>query len=257
MERTDTHIQHGRLRGVAGFSLIELLIGLAISSILALSLWSLASTQERTYGSQDSATEMQQNLRVALQCLTRDIMGAGLGPQSSTINGQDASAWYNAANNWNPFNITATSIDIIGCGQTPATLNAQAASGTNTLTLAAGEGAGFTASQNISIEGVENAVVTSVNGDTLTLDGNLSADPPVGGDRLSPAVGHLFGGGRRPQHGSARRQRGPGGRLQYHGNGDHRERRRSEGAHREPHGFDEQRHRACCLDGDGYGLPAE
>jgi prepilin-type N-terminal cleavage/methylation domain-containing protein len=179
MERTNTHIQHDRLGGVAGFSLIEILIGLAISSILALSLWSLASTQETTYGSQDSAVEMQQNLRVALQDLTRDIMSAGLGPRSSTINGQDASAWYNAANNWNPFNITATSIDIIGCGQTPATLNAQAASGTNTLTLAAGEGAGFTASQNISIEGVENAVVTSISGDTLTLSGTLSLTHPA------------------------------------------------------------------------------
>ena len=179
MERTNTHIQHGRLRGVAGFTLVELLIGLAISSILALSLWSLASTQERTYGSQDSATEMQQNLRVALQSLTRDIMSAGLGPQSSTINGQDASAWYNAANNWNAFNITATSIDIIGCGQTPATLSAQAASGTNTLALAAGQGAGFTASQNINIEGTENAVVTSVSGDTLTLTGNLGLTHPA------------------------------------------------------------------------------
>jgi prepilin-type N-terminal cleavage/methylation domain-containing protein len=180
MERTDTHIQHGRLRGVAGFTLVELLIGLAISSILALSLWSLASTQERTYGSQDNATEMQQNLRVALQSLTRDIMAAGLGPQSSTINGQDASAWYNATNNWNAFNITATSIDIIGCGQTPATLISQAASGTNTLALAAGEGAGFTASQNISIEGAENAVVTSVSGDTLTLSENLGLTHPPG-----------------------------------------------------------------------------
>jgi prepilin-type N-terminal cleavage/methylation domain-containing protein len=179
MERTDTHIQHGRLRGVAGFSLIELLIVLAVSGILALSLWSLAATQERTYGSQDSASEMQQNLRIALQDLTRDIMSAGLGPQSSTISGQDASAWYNAANNWNPFNITATSIDIIGCGQTPATLNAQAASGTNTLTLATGGGAGFKAPQNISIAGVENAVVTSISGDTLTLTANLVLTHPA------------------------------------------------------------------------------
>ncbi len=178
MERTDSHIQHGRLRGVAGFSLIELLIALAISGILALSLWSLASTQERTYGSQDSAVEMQQNLRVALLGLTRDIMSAGLGPQSSTINGQDASAWYNAANNWNPFNITAASVDIIGCGQTVATLNGQAASGSNTLTLAAGQGAGFRASQDISIAGVENAVVQSISGDTLTLAGNLVLTHP-------------------------------------------------------------------------------
>jgi prepilin-type N-terminal cleavage/methylation domain-containing protein len=179
MERTDTHVQHGRLRGVAGFSLIELLIALAIGSILALSLWSLASTQEKTYGSQDSATEMQQNLRVALQSLTRDITAAGLGPQSSTINGQYAGAWYNAANNWNAFNITATSIDIIGCGQTSSTLSSQAASGTNTLVLTAGEGAGFTASQNINIEGTENAVVASVGGDTLTLTGNLGLTHPA------------------------------------------------------------------------------
>ncbi len=179
MERTDTHIQHGRLRGVAGFSLIELLIALAVSSILALSLWSLAATQQRTYGSQDSASEMQQNLRAALQDLTRDIMAAGLGPQSSTISGQDASAWYNAANSWNPFNITATSVDIIGCGQTPATLNAQAASGTNTLTLATGGGASFNASQNINIAGVENAVVASISGDTLTLSANLSLTHPA------------------------------------------------------------------------------
>ena len=247
MERTDTHIQHGRFRGVAGFSLIELLIVLAVSSILALSLWSFAATQERTYGSQDNASEMQQNLRVALQGLTRDIMSAGLGPQSSTIGGQDASAWYNAANGWNPFNITAASIDIIGCGQTPAMLNAQAASGSNTLTLAAGGGASFRASQNISIAGVENAVVLSINGRYAYPHREPEPDPSGPGDRLSPAVGHLFGGGRRPQHGSARRQRGPGGRLKYHGNGDHRERNRSEGAHREPHGFDGQRCRACHL----------
>ncbi len=180
MERTDTHIQHSRLRGLAGFSLIELLIGLAISSILALGLWSLASTQERTYGSQDSATEMQQNLRVALQRLTRDIMAAGLGPQSSTINGQNAGAWYNAANNWNAFNIAANSIDIIGSSQTPATLTAQAASGTNTLALAAGQGASFTAGQNISIEGAENAVVNTANGDNLTLTANLGLTHPSG-----------------------------------------------------------------------------
>ncbi len=179
MERTDTHIQHRRLRGVAGFSLIELLIVLAVSSILALSLWSLASTQERTYGSQDSASETQQNLRVALQNLTRDIMSAGLGPKSSTISGQDASAWYNAANAWNPFSITATSVDIIGCGQAPANLSVQAVGGTNTLTLTAGGGAGFAASQNISIAGVENAVVQSVAGDVLTLSANISLTHPA------------------------------------------------------------------------------
>jgi hypothetical protein len=106
-------------------------------------------------------------------------MAAGLGPQSSTINGQDASAWYNAGNNWKPYNITAASIDIIGCAQTLATLSAQAASGANTLSLAAGQGANFSAAQNISIAGVENAVVQSVAGDVLTLTANLTLTHPA------------------------------------------------------------------------------
>ena len=257
MERTDTHIQHDPLRGVAGFTLVELLIGLAISSILALSLWSLASTQERTYGSQDSATEMQQNLRIAMQSLTRDIMAQALGPQSSTINGQNAGAWYNAANSWNAFNITATSIDIIGCGQTPATLSAQAASGTNTLALAAGEGAGFTASQNISIEGAENAVVTSVSGDTLTLSGNLSLTHPSGAS-VYPLrwVTYSVTGGvlNADQHNGSGPQAVASDitAMAITANAT------------DPKaltvsltGSTRQRHGASCLDGDGYGLPAE
>jgi prepilin-type N-terminal cleavage/methylation domain-containing protein len=178
MEKPDIIVQHGPLRGVAGFGLIELLIVLAISSILALGMWSLASTQERTYKAQDSGVEMQQNLRVVLQRLTKDIMAAGLGPQSSTINGQNANAWYNAANSWSPFNITATSIDIVGASQAPSTLSAEVASGTNTLPLAAGEGANFSAGQTINIAGVESATVTAVNGDTLTLSANLTLTHP-------------------------------------------------------------------------------
>jgi type IV pilus assembly protein PilW len=177
MERTDTIIQHGRLRGVAGFGLLELLVALAISSILALSLWSLASTQERTYGTQDSGVEMQQNLRVALQRLSKDIMSAGLAPQSTTISGQDVSSWYNSANGWNPLRFTTTTLNIIGTAP-PVTLSAAAAAGTNTLSVAAG--ASFSANQTINIAGVETAVVTAVAGNTLTLSANLTLTHPLG-----------------------------------------------------------------------------
>jgi prepilin-type N-terminal cleavage/methylation domain-containing protein len=179
MERKHAQLQHRRFGGLGGFSLVELLVAIAISSILAIAFWTLAATQDSTYKAQDSTGEMQQNLRVAVQMLSGSIIGAGLGPQVSTINGQNAGAWYNAANGWVPYRITATSIDIIGCGQVPASLSAQAAAGTNVLALQAGQGANFTVGQDISVEGMESAVVSAVAGDNLTLSAALALTHPL------------------------------------------------------------------------------
>ena len=179
MERTDAHFQHRRFGGLKGFSLVELLVALGIASFMAIGLWTLASTQKTTYTTQDSAAEMQQNLRVALQMLTASIMGAGLGPEWSTISGADASAWYNAANNWVPTRIAATSIDLIGCNQAPGSLSAAALVGTNVLALQAGQGANFKAGQDVNVGGTENAVVNAVAVDNLNLKANLALTHPA------------------------------------------------------------------------------
>jgi prepilin-type N-terminal cleavage/methylation domain-containing protein len=183
MDRKKRQLQHNCLRSIRGFTLIELLIGLALSCLIAVVLFELLSSQNRTYSIQDDISEMQQNLRVAVERISRDVMSAGLGkPSWSTINGVDASSWYNTTNAYTPYTITSSggnnTIDIIGCIETTVSrLSADAAAGSVTITLSAGEGGNFntTTKQEINIGAVENAKVTGVAGDTLTIDTNPSS----------------------------------------------------------------------------------
>jgi prepilin-type N-terminal cleavage/methylation domain-containing protein len=198
MERTSTQFQHCHFRAVGGFTLIELLVGLAITGILVIALWTLMETQNRTYGFQDSSGEMQQNLRVAVERLSRDLMRAGRGPQWSNINGNDLSAWYNAVNNWIPYRIsttvdpvtgvtTAVTVDVIGCiDGTAGSLSAQANSGDTTITLQAGEADSFNneTRREISIGGVENARVRNVDGNQLSVSTNPDPDPLLAAQAL-------------------------------------------------------------------------
>jgi prepilin-type N-terminal cleavage/methylation domain-containing protein len=186
--RKKHQFHHHSLPGLGGFTLIELLIGIALSSILVVVLYELLTTQNRTYSLQDDAAEMQQNLRVAVEKISRDLMSTGFGkPAWSSINQADASAWYNSAAGWVPYQITTVgsnnAIDIVGCFEsTVSHLNANAAVGATTLVLQAGEGANFnsTTRQDINMGSVENAKVTNVAGDTLTINHALVNFEPVG-----------------------------------------------------------------------------
>jgi type IV pilus assembly protein PilW len=62
-----------------GFTIVELLIGIALSSLLALAIINLFSSQQRTYSVQDQVAEAQQTARNAIDLLTREIRSAGNG----------------------------------------------------------------------------------------------------------------------------------------------------------------------------------
>jgi len=65
-------------RGVqAGFSLVEILVVLAMMGLVTMAVYSLYQTTQRTATTQDNVVELQQNLRVALDRLERDIRMAG------------------------------------------------------------------------------------------------------------------------------------------------------------------------------------
>ncbi len=166
---------HDRNRAVKGFTLIELLVGVVLSSLIALALYNLLTSQNRTYTLQDDASEMQQNLRIASEKMSRDLTMAGFGkpsrlgtstwPQLNGISGLDFSIRVTGGN----------TLDIVGCldpaeGQTVSALSA----GGTTITLRSGEGASFntTTKSDISIGGKENAKVVAVSGDQLTIDTN-------------------------------------------------------------------------------------
>jgi type IV pilus assembly protein PilW len=166
---------HDHNRAVKGFTLIELLIGVALSSIVVLALYNLLTSQNRVYALQDDVSEMQQNIRVATEKISRDLTMAGFGkpsrlgtstwPQLNGISGLDFSIRVTGGN----------TLDIVGCLDPADGHNVGALSvGATTITLQSGEGASFntTTKSDISIGGKENAKVVSVAGDTLTIDTN-------------------------------------------------------------------------------------
>ena len=66
-----------------GFTLIELVIGLAISLILMGVAVSIFNVQRKSYSLQEQVTEMQQNVRAAMDMMVREIRMAGYDPTES------------------------------------------------------------------------------------------------------------------------------------------------------------------------------
>ena len=66
-----------------GFSLIEVVVAMAISSIIITAVYEFFNSQQRSYLAQDQVTEMQQNLRAGLSLMTREIRSAGFNPNQT------------------------------------------------------------------------------------------------------------------------------------------------------------------------------
>ena len=70
-----------------GFSLIELLAGILISAVLLAGLYSVLFSQQQAFSAQEQIAEMNQNIRGALDLMTREIRLAGYKTSTSTFNG--------------------------------------------------------------------------------------------------------------------------------------------------------------------------
>lgn len=66
-----------------GFTLIEVVIGLAISLILMGVAVSIFNVQRKSYSMQEQVTEMQQNVRATMDMMVREIRMAGYDPTES------------------------------------------------------------------------------------------------------------------------------------------------------------------------------
>ena len=78
-------LQHPRDRQnqQQGFSLVELLVAMAMAGIVMAAIYSTYKSQQDTYVAQEQVAEMQQNLRASLYQMGRDIRMAGFNPQRS------------------------------------------------------------------------------------------------------------------------------------------------------------------------------
>lgn len=79
-----------------GFTIIELLIAMAVSGILMGAVFKIYSSQQAHYAAQLDVTEMQQNVRAALKLLSRDIRMAGYDNATLSVAGKGKAKIINA-----------------------------------------------------------------------------------------------------------------------------------------------------------------
>jgi prepilin-type N-terminal cleavage/methylation domain-containing protein len=77
------------LKKSKGVTLIELLIALVISAILVAGIYRTFIHQQKTYATQEQVADMQQNVRVAINRMIREIRMAGFGGKNENTNGNN------------------------------------------------------------------------------------------------------------------------------------------------------------------------
>jgi prepilin-type N-terminal cleavage/methylation domain-containing protein len=170
-----------------GMTLVELLVAMAISGIVVAAVYTAFITQQKSYTVQDQIAEAQQNSRVGLDLIAREVRMAGYGQPVWSMNadtdgdGDDEPVTDPVTvvdGGGNPDRIT-----VIGCfDPTSATLAVAASSGDTVLTLQDSDEASrfnTTTKNSIFIGGFENAKITAISGRTLTID----IDPTTSGNQ--------------------------------------------------------------------------
>lgn len=173
-------------KNVKGVTLIELLIALAISSVLVGALYWTFIRQQKTYTVQEQVVDTQQNLRVAINKMVREIRMAGFGNVSGVIpfdaNGGPYTNTISVSNNPNNVSSNDQQITIIGAFEQVSTLKEEpeATDISNTKVRLNGTGSQFSTSGNkryICIGGLETTTVTNIetniDGDKITLGSRL------------------------------------------------------------------------------------
>jgi prepilin-type N-terminal cleavage/methylation domain-containing protein len=161
-----------------GVTLIELLIALLISTILIAALYQAFVGQRKTAAVQEQVADMQQNVRVAINKMMREIRMAGFGSVGDVLS---------QVGGVNGFTDVITpnddSITIVGGFRQISALAADAVGGQNKITLAnATEASEFDGAIHhyLSVGGLESNTVQSRTGGDLTLDKPLRVTYPVG-----------------------------------------------------------------------------
>lgn len=161
-ERTNRHTNAPRLRSEPGFTLIELMVSLVIFAVVSLAAFSVLSSSQTTAVMNDQTVQVQRNVRLAVDLISRDLRMAGYGnPVAGALAG--------CANHVNPTNSAAgsDSISVMTIDQPIGTLAAAFASG-NVITVS-GLASDAAVNNVVTLEGIFTATVTAVNAGTGAL----------------------------------------------------------------------------------------
>lgn len=107
-----------------GFTLVELLITMVIASLVGMAAYTVFQTSSRSTVAQENVSEAQQNVRVAMDRLAKDIRTAGFGLPDTPVSLDFAGTAFSA-----PITITnggtdnPDTITVLGIGYEAGTLN--------------------------------------------------------------------------------------------------------------------------------------
>jgi len=100
----------------SGFTLVELLVALAVGAILLTAIYSVYGGLTRSYTTQNVAADMQQVVRAGIDFMVEDIIRAGLNPNGAIgfgiLDATSASIHFTADRNMNGTLDSANSEDI-------------------------------------------------------------------------------------------------------------------------------------------------
>ncbi len=160
----------------SGFTLVELMISIAISMAVMGAVFSSFNAQDNAYRVQRDTTEINHSSRAAMDLMIKELQMTGYGMPEDSLN--DWITWTELDTNPQVTNGADGAPDLIRFGAafdgTVATLDEDANSGSTSLTLQSGQGSRFnTSNRSVFLIGYnQTGVVTNVNGDTLTIDMN-------------------------------------------------------------------------------------
>jgi prepilin-type N-terminal cleavage/methylation domain-containing protein len=162
-------------------TLIELLVAMVISAILIGAVYRTFINQQNTYVVQEQVVDMQQNVRVAINRMMREIRMAGFGNVASILpfeapDGGKTVIFDNIINpidNKNNVEQNDDQVTIIGAFEQVSSLE-EPAEGTNVIKLVE-KGSDFNTGYRrfLCVGGLEARTVTGLNGNTITLSERL------------------------------------------------------------------------------------
>jgi prepilin-type N-terminal cleavage/methylation domain-containing protein len=164
------------LRGSKGISLIELMVALVVSAILIAGLYRTFIGQQKTFTVQEQVVDMQQNARIGINRMMKEIRMGGFGTvgyilPSATFGSKMLNNVFNANNPTGGLTVI-TSVGEVTLTGIPATNKITVSSlkdGQNNDLFDTGN------RKYISVGGVESCAITSIDTGTktLTLNGTL------------------------------------------------------------------------------------
>lgn len=171
----------------AGFTLLELMMGMVVAGIVVAAAFSILTTTSKAMRANEQIVDTQQNLRMAMELLVRDIKLAGFGnpgvpvgncsygivPSDQTVTGADSG----------PDSVQMLVPTIRASGSNRWTLSGPTnSSGTTQITLQPGAVAdmvssGLTVGSYVSLSGSATAQVTGLDDTASTI--NVSIPAPL------------------------------------------------------------------------------